>query len=101
MKAYLEAQVSARIASEIDPEPREQPFKVRFLDFYYGNLHMNCYQFCQQCKNHFETAGAKRPNRISFAALFVRGSVTQQLLKHKQHRNEGVPMTWPEFKKFF
>ena len=47
MKAYLEAQVPARIAPEIDPEPCEQPLKTRFLDLYYGNLHIDCYQFCQ------------------------------------------------------
>ena len=45
MKAYLEAQVPGR--TEVDPEPREQPLKARFPDLYYGNLHMDCYQFCQ------------------------------------------------------
>ena len=76
MKAYLEAQVPARIAPEIDKEPRKQLFKAWFPNLYYDNLHMDCYQFCQQCKDYFETAGAKRPNRILFAALFLRGSVT-------------------------
>ena len=45
MKAYLEAQVPAQIASKIDPEPCKQPLKIRFLDLYYGNLDMDCYQF--------------------------------------------------------
>ena len=76
MKAYLEAQVPGR--TEVDPEPREQPLKARFPDLYYGNSHMDCYRFCQQCEDHFETAGAKGPNRIPFAASFLRGSVTQQ-----------------------
>ena len=44
MKAYLEAQVPSR--TEIDSEPRKQPLKARFLDLYYGNLHMDCYWFC-------------------------------------------------------
>ena len=41
IKANLEAQVSGQ--TEVDPEPREQPFKARFPDLYYGNLHMDCY----------------------------------------------------------
>ena len=99
MKAYLEAQVPGQI--EIDPELCKQPFKTRFLDFYYGNLHIYCYRFCQQCEKTFETAEAKGPNRILFAALFLCGLITQQWLQHKQRRDGAVPMTWPEFKKFF
>ena len=45
MKAYLEAQVPSQ--TEVDPKPCKQLFKAWFLDLYYGNLHMNCYQFCQ------------------------------------------------------
>ena len=98
IKAYLEAQVPSR--TEVDPKPREQPLKAQFLNFYYCNLHMDCYQFCQQCENHFKIAGAKKPNKILFAALFLYGSVTQQWHQHKRRRNKAVPMTWPEFKKF-
>ena len=61
---------------------------------------MDCYQFCQQCENHLETAGAKGPNRISFAALFLRWLVTQQWLQHKQRCVGAVLMTWLEFKEF-
>ena len=75
MKTYLEAQVSSQI--EVDPEPCKQPFKAQFLDLYYGSLHMDCYRFCQQCKDHFKTARAKTPNRIPFAALFLGELVTQ------------------------
>ena len=98
MKAYLEAQVPGR--TEVDSEPRKQPLKARFPDLYYGNSHMDCYRFYQQCKDYFETAGAKRPNRIPFAALFLRGLVTQQWLQHKRHRDGVVPMTWAKFKDF-
>ena len=98
MKAYLEAQVPSR--TKVDSKPRKQLLKTWFPDLYYGNSHMDCYQFCQQCEDHFETAGAKRPNRIPFAASFLRGSVTQQWLQHKRHRDGAVPMTWVEFKDF-
>ena len=76
IKAYLEAQMPSQI--EIDPEPCKQSLKARFPDLYYGNLHMDCYQFCQQCEDHFETARAKGLNKISFAALFLHASVIQQ-----------------------
>ena len=70
IKAYLKTQVLGRI--EVDSEPCEQSFKAQFPDLYYGNLHMDCYQFCHQCQDYFENAGAKGPNRIRFAALFLR-----------------------------
>ena len=71
MKAYLEAKTPAPVLAE----PQGQPLKARFPDLYYGNSHMDYYCFCQQCEDHFETAGATRPNRIPFVALFLRGTV--------------------------
>ena len=91
IKAYLEAQVPGQ--TEVDPKPCKQPLKAQFPDLYYSNLHINCYQFCQQCKDHFETAGAKWLNKILFAALFLRGLVIQQWLQHKQHCDKVVLMT--------
>ena len=35
---------------------------------------MDCYQFCQQYEDHFETAGVTGPNRVLFAVLFLRGA---------------------------
>ena len=58
--------------------PRKQPLKARFPKLYYGNLHMDCYRFCQQCEDYFETAGASGPNRILFAALFLRKSIVKR-----------------------
>ena len=90
-KAYLEAQVQSR--PEVDPEPCKQLLYARFSDFYYGNSHMDCYQFCQQCEDYFKTTKAKGLNRIPFAALFLDGSVTQQWFQHKQYRDGAIPMT--------
>ena len=83
----------------IQAELREQLLKARFPDLYYGNSHLDCYRFCQQCEDHFDTAGASGPNRIPFAASFLRGSVVQRWHQHKR-RAEGAPMTWAEFKDF-
>ena len=73
MKAYLQAQTPALIQAE----PREQLLKACFPNFYYENSHMDCYRFCQQCEDHFETAGVTGRNRISFAATFLRGTMVQ------------------------
>ena len=73
IKAYLEGQVPGQI--EIDSEPHKQLLKARFPDLYYGNSHMDCYWFCYQYKDHFETALAKEPKGIPFAALFLLGLV--------------------------
>ena len=81
LKLFVQGQKWAQ--SQMAPpalEPRERTFKARFPDHYYSNSPMDCYQFCQQCEDYFETAGAKRLNKIPFAALFLRGSVTQQWL---------------------
>ena len=51
--------------------PREKPLKARSPDVYCVKSHMECYNFCQQCEDHFATAGAKSPNRIPFTAFFL------------------------------
>ena len=71
MKAYLEAQTPALTAAEMDAEPRERPLKARLPDLYYGDSHIECYWFCQQCKDHFNIARAKGLNQIPFAPSFL------------------------------
>ena len=46
MKAYLEAQVLGQ--TEFESKTCKQPFKAPFPDLYYGNLHMDYYQFWQK-----------------------------------------------------
>ena len=73
--------------------PCEQPLKAWFSDLYYRNSHLDCYRFCQQCEDHFETAGANRPNRFPFAASFLREAMVQRWHQQK-HRSEAEdPMT--------
>ena len=55
--------------------PREKLLKARSPDVYCGKSHIECYNFCQQYKDHFATARAKSPNRISFAAFFLRDCI--------------------------
>ena len=55
----------------------KKPLKAQYLNLYYKNSHLDCYRFCQQCKDYFETAGANRPNCISFATSFLFKVVVQ------------------------
>ena len=55
MEAFTQAQ--ARCLER----PREQPLKSRLPELYYGELHTECYHFCQQCEDHFDSAGATVP----------------------------------------
>ena len=56
-------------------DPCEKSLKARSLDVYRDKFHMECYNFCQQCKDHFATAGVKGPNRIFFATSFLRDCI--------------------------
>ena len=81
---------------------REKPLKARSPDVYRGKSHMECYNFCQQCEDHFATTGVKGPNRILFAASFLWGRINfrWQQYKRKHEAESTVPITWKEFKTF-
>ena len=87
-------------------EPREnvsdKPLNARNPDLYYGNSHMECYHFCLQYKDHFETAGAKGHERIPFAAFFLKNRILHRWQQHKTRteRNRTAFMSWEEFKAF-
>ena len=80
--------------------PQQPPLKARFHELYFGKFHMECYHFCRQSEDHFDTAGATGPNRTPFAASFLRGRISFRWQQHKR-RQEGVaPLPWSEFKTF-
>ena len=72
MKAYLESNQGPKPP----PAERERPLKAKVPEVYYGKSHMDCYHFCQQCEDYFETAGATGTNRTPFAASFLRGNIS-------------------------
>ncbi len=80
----------------------DRPLKPRNPDLYYGNSHMECYYFYQQCEDHFEFAGLLGHKRISFAAGFLKDRILNWWQQHKtcMQRNQLAPMTWDEFKAF-
>ena len=62
---------------------RERPLKAWFPDIYWGKTHLECYNFFQQCKDHFATASATGPNRVPFAATFLKDTA---LFRWQQHQ---------------
>ena len=98
MRAYLKSNQGPRQP----PAERERSLKAKVPEVYYGKSHMDCYHFCQQCKDHFETAGATGNNRTPFAASFLRGNISVRWTQYKRrHRGEELtPITWTEFKAF-
>ena len=56
--------------------PRQIQLKVQFPDLYYGKSHIECYYFCQECKDHFDTAGATGSNHTPFATFFLYGRIS-------------------------
>ena len=80
--------------------PREKPLKARSPDVYRGKSHIECYNFCQQCEDHFATAEAKDPNRILFATLFFHNRINFQWQQYKRKQNSFIPISWDEFKAF-
>ena len=102
MRAFLENQNQnqAPLPILIQVKLWKQPLKARFSNFYYGNFHLDCYRFCQQCENHIDTVGVNGHNYIHIAALFLRVVVASHWDQHKHHFIEEVLVTWAEFKSF-
>ena len=96
MDLFLQVQASC-----LELSPWGSLLKARFPELYYGKSHMECYYFCQQCEDHFATAGATGPNRTPFAASFLRGRISFRWNQHKlRHQATEDPLSWGEFKAF-
>ena len=96
MKVFMETTQAQAQATE----PRERPLKARTPETYSGKSHMDCYHFCQQCEDYFETSGATGINRTPFAATFLRGAISLRWAQHKRCHKRATPITWSEFKAF-
>ena len=98
MKAYLEINQGPR---QPTAEPR-QTFKAKVPEVSYDKSHMDYYQFCQQCEDHFKIAGATGFNWTLFTASFLCGNISVHWAQFKR-RNRGeelILITWTEFKAF-
>ncbi len=50
---------------------KDKAIKAKLSDVYHSKSHMKCYNFCQQCKNHFAIIEAIKPNQIPFTTFFL------------------------------
>ena len=73
MKAFVE---STQAWDQEQTEPRKRPLKARFPETYSGKSHIDCYHFCQQCEDHFETSSATKMNYTPFAVSFLHGTIS-------------------------
>ncbi len=62
-------------AKYISKSGSEDKLKAKTPDVYYNRSHMECYNFCQQCKDHFATSRATGPIWIPFAAFFLQDRI--------------------------
>ena len=70
--------------------PRERSLKAWFPDIDRGKTHLECYNFFQQCKDHFATANATGSNRVPFAATFLKNTA---LFRWQQHQRKVEDQT--------
>ena len=94
--------VPALVPAPVVSKVLREKLKAHSLDVYRGKFHMDCYNFCQQCKNYFATAGATGPTRILFAVSFFRDRISfrWQQYKRRYDTETSVSVTWHEFKAF-
>ena len=56
----------------------ERLLKAWFSNIYWGKTHLKCYNFFQQCKDHFATTGVTGLNQVLFAATFLKDTALFQ-----------------------
>ena len=52
-----------------------RPLKIWNPNLYYGHMYMECYYFCQQCKDDYEVVGSLSYKCISFATGFLKNHI--------------------------
>lgn len=87
-------------ASAPPHEMRRSALKAKLPDLYYGKSHQECYEFCRQCEEHFETVGYSTswPECVSFAAGFLRDDTGSNWNEYKESFEPGHGFLWNEFK---
>ena len=83
--------------------PHERPLNVQFPDIYWDKMHLKCYNFFQQCKDHFATTGPTGSNQVPFAAIFLKNMPLFRCQQHhcKIEAQIDVSISWKRFKSFF
>ena len=97
MKVFMEM---TQAKTQVLAEPQKRPLKAKFSETYSKKFHMDCYHFCQQCEDHFETSGATRMNCTLFVASFFHGTISPRSAQHKRRHQNATLITWLKFKTF-
>ena len=61
---------------------------------------MECYHFCQQYEDYFESLGATKMNCTPFTASFLHGSLSLRWAQYKRQHESATLITWLKFKAF-
>ena len=98
----LEQSQTVQSQVRANQKPREKPLKAKNPDLYFGKSYMDCYNFCQQCEDHFAMARATGSNHIPCATTFLCGTINLRWTQYnRHHQGKGVvSITWVEFKVF-
>lgn len=70
-------------AVNFQQEPNKTQLKVYLLDLYHDKSLIECYNFCQQWKDHFNRIDIKGTNRILFTASFLWKPINFYWAQHK------------------
>lgn len=77
MQTYIE-KVRDQALAALTAKTRDnfnRSFKPQNPNLYYGNLHIGCYYFCQQCENHFEIVSLLGYKHVYFTARFLKNCI--------------------------
>ena len=88
IKVFMETTQAQALA-----EPRERSLKARTPKTYFGKSYIDCYHFCQQYEDYFETSGTTEMNRTLFVAIFLRSTVSLRWTQHKHCHKNATPIT--------
>ena len=97
MKVLMET-TQARHQEQL--EPQEHLLKAKTLETYFRKSHIDCYHFCQQCKNYFKISSITGINHIPFATTFFRDTISLRGAQHKHHYKSVTLIIQLEFKSF-
>lgn len=100
-KLYRHSFIQTRAqANRSDQARRERPLKAVFPHLYSGRSHLECYNFCRQCQDHFDITGVTGFHRTHLAASFLCGRISKRWHQHKRRSLVDRPISWVDFKAF-
>lgn len=63
---------------------QEKYQKTCFLNMYYGNIHMECYYYCQQYEYYFDIIDITGKKKIFFPVIFLKNGISYCWYQYKE-----------------